>query len=404
MPIDFLHLYVSHVMPPTFTFTASPALHFGPGKLSCLPSLLKRFGSRLLIVVGGHSFLSGKEWPALAGSLQDHGFAYHLERIGGEPSPMDIDTICRKYRNQAIDAVVAIGGGSVLDGGKAVSAMLVEQQPVITFLEGVGTAKPSGRKVPFVAVPTTSGTGSEATSNAVISTVGRDGFKKSLRHDKYVPDIALIDPILTISCPATLTVACGMDTFSQLVEAFLSSKSSPLADTLALEGIRAVLRSLKQACGNGGDLQARADMAYASYLSGMVLANAGLGTVHGFASAIGGLFTIPHGIVCGTLMAATNRATLNSLRETGENQAALLKYSLLGRMVSEKKPSAQKAQDLFIAYLENLTNGLGLACLTDFGISERDIDLILSQSGNKNNPVQLSRDELAQILRTRLNH
>ena len=391
-------------MPPTFTFTASPALHFGPGKLHCLPALLKRFGSRLLIVVGGHSLISGKEWPALADSLQDHGFAYHLERIGGEPSPMDIDTICLKYRNQAIDAVVAIGGGSVLDGGKAVSAMLVEQQPVITFLEGVGNAKPSGRKVPFVAVPTTSGTGSEATSNAVISTVGRDGFKKSLRHDKYVPDIALIDPILTISCPAPLTVACGMDTFSQLVEAFLSSKSSPLADTLALEGIRAVLRSLKQACGNGGDLQARADMAYASYLSGMVLANAGLGTVHGFASAIGGLFTIPHGIVCGTLMAATNRATLDRLRETGENQAALLKYSLLGRMVSEENLSDHNAQDSFIDYLEDLTTSLDLARLSDFGVSEQDIDRILYQSGNKNNPVQLSRDELARILRTRLNH
>jgi len=391
-------------MLPTFTFTTTPALVFGPGKLHCLPAQLKRFGSRLLLVVGGHSFLSGKEWPLLNRSLEEHGFACHLERISGEPSPLDIDTICRKYRRQAIDAVVAIGGGSVLDGGKAISAMLVEQQPVMTFLEGVGTEKPSGKKVPFVAVPTTSGTGSEATSNAVISTVGRDGFKKSLRHDNYVPDIALIDPGLTISCPTPLTVACGMDTFTQLVEAYLSTKSSPLSDTLALEGIRAVIHSFKNTCANGSDLRARSDMAYASYLSGVVLANAGLGAIHGFASAIGGLFAIPHGIVCGTLMASANRATLNKLRETGENQAALIKYSLLGRMVSEGNPAGHEAQDRFIAYLEDLTSSLRLARLADFGISEQDFDPILRRSGNKNNPVQLSRDELAAILRTRLNH
>lgn len=389
-------------MLPDFTFKATPHLIFGSGKLRELPALLRHYGSHLLIVVGGHSFLSGKEWPKIHELLESQGFSFDTVQISGEPSPEDINTLSTRYSSQTIDTVVAIGGGSVLDAGKAISAMFIEQQPVETFLEGVGTRKPSGRKVPFIAIPTTSGTGSEATSNAVISKVGENGFKKSLRHDNYVPDIALLDPILTLGCPAPLTVACGMDTFTQLVEAYLSTHSSPLSDTLALEGIRYVIHSLKRVCHDGNDLEARCEMSYASYLSGLVLANAGLGVVHGFASAIGGYFPIPHGVVCGTLMAAANRITLQKLRETGENEAALRKYSILGKLVHKNNISDQDSQDMFIRYLEDLTTGLGIASLGDFGITGRDIERIISQSGNKYNPAPLNHSELTAVLQARI--
>ena len=276
--------------------------------------------------------------------------------------------------------------------------MLMEQQPIFDFLEGVGTSKPSGIKVPFIAVPTTAGTGSEATSNAVLSEVGSKGFKKSLRHDNYVPDMAVIDPVLTRSCPPSLTGACGMDTFSQLVEAYLSTNSSPFTDNLALDGIRAVSRSLLTACRNGSDLSARADMSYGSYLSGIVLANAGLGTVHGMASALGGFFPIPHGLICASLMAPVNRLTLTRLREKDVNHPALAKYSRLGEMISGEPLSATDAQDRFIGYLDELTAGLGIGDLGGFGITHEDFSRIIAESGNKYNPVQLGETDFATIL------
>jgi alcohol dehydrogenase class IV len=389
-------------MQTPFTFKPTPALIFGPGTHTELPALLKKFGSRLLIVVGGNSFLSGKEWPELRRKLQSLRFTYNIVHISAEPSPEDIDSICVQFRADTVDAVVAIGGGSVLDAGKAISAMLIEQRPVVTFLEGVGREKPSGNKIPFIAVPTTSGTGSEATSNAVISKVGENGFKKSLRHDNYIPNAALIDPLLTTGCPRALTVACGMDTFTQLVEGYLSTKSSPLADALALDGIRAVIRSLENACKDGNDLIARTDMAYASYLSGIVLANSGLGVVHAFAAAIGGFFTVPHGIVCGTLMGAANRITLQKLRDTGENPAALNKYTILGQIIFPGSSSDKKAQDNFVRYLESLTENLEIARLSEYGITEDTLSKIVTGAGNKNNPAQLSKEEMREILKMRV--
>ncbi len=388
-------------MLPDFIFKPTPTLIFGSGKLCELPGLLKAYGNSLLIMAGSNSFLSGEKWSALRTDLELHGFSFSVEQITGEPSPEDIDTISNTYSSHTISTVIAIGGGSVIDAGKAVSAMLVEQLPVTTFLEGVGTRKPGGQKIPFIAIPTTSGTGSEATSNAVISKVGDNGFKKSLRHDNYVPDIALIDPSLTINCPASLTVACGMDSFTQLVEAYLSTKGSPLTDALALEGIGCILRSLENVCQDGSSLESRTDMSYASYLSGVVLANAGLGVVHGFASAIGGYFAIPHGVACGTLMAAANRVTLQKLRETRENETALRKYANLGRMLGNTFDD-QDAQDMFISYLDQLTAGLAIPLLSDFAISPQNIERILAQSGNKNNPAQLNHNDLADILRARM--
>ncbi|WP_419174113.1 iron-containing alcohol dehydrogenase [Desulfosediminicola sp.] len=389
----------------SFNFKSTPSLIFGAGKIMELPNLLGQFGKKLLVVAGGSSFTSGPVWPTLEMALIQNGFSLALCRIDNEPSPADIDQISDQYREENIDAVIAIGGGSVLDTGKAVSAMLAENGSVADFLEGVGTRKPSGLKVPFIAVPTTSGTGSEATSNAVICSVGPEGFKKSLRHDKFIPDLALLDPQLTISCPRELTISCGMDTFSQLVEAYLSTNASPITDALALTGIRTVIQSLPQAIADGNNLEARSDLCYGSYLSGIVLANAGLGTVHGFASALGGYFPIPHGIVCGTLMAAANMFALEQLLTEPESQPsaiALSKYAALGRMIKEETTSQVEDAMAFISYLVNLTESLHLPKLSSFSISYEDLEKVVATSSNKYNPVQFTDEQLLQILRARL--
>lgn len=384
-------------MIPPFRCKPTPFLVFGPGRLSELPALLTPYGSSILVVTGSSSFFNGVFWPPLAAACNQRGFSLHLEQIAGEPSPAQIDAIWARYPAGSIDAVVAIGGGSVLDAGKAIAAMLVERKPLFTLLEGVGSDLPSGAKIPFIAVPTTSGTGSEATSNAVLSEVGAGGYKKSLRHDNYVPDIALIDPQLTLSCPAQVTAACGMDAFSQLTEAYLSTNSSPFTDALALDGIRAVARSLRRACHDGENLEARSDLAYASYLSGIVLANAGLGAVHGLAGPIGGLFPVPHGVACGLLMAPVNHLTLDGVRKSEECSEPLQKYQRLGTIFGNQ-PEDPEAADHFIRCITELAGELLPMRLHDFGIDHTDIASIVAQGANKYNPIKLTTKDFAHAL------
>lgn len=387
----------------SFSVKSLPYLIFGPGSLAKLPEVLLRYGKEILIVTGKSSFTDSAHWASLQEQLNGEGFRCHHASIHGEPTPEDIDSIALKLADVSLDAVVAIGGGSVLDGGKAVSAIMKEKRPVITFLEGVGTASPSGSKLPFIAVPTTSGTGSEATSNSVIRSFSGGGFKKSLRHDNYIPDVALIDPALTLACPPQVTAACGMDAYTQLVEAYLSTNSNPFTDSLAFEGIQAIHSSLPRAVADGNDLEARSSLAYGSYLSGIVLANAGLGTVHGFASVIGGLYDIPHGIVCGTLMAEINRATLAKLSRGDHDSPALKKYTRLGELVGDdRRGDEQRHQKLFIEHLQTLTRELQIPDLGDFGVKENDLEKIAGKTSNKYNPVQFNNKELVQILRNRL--
>jgi alcohol dehydrogenase class IV len=361
------------------------------------------YGRHPLLVLGGKSFTRSGHWRDLADNLLKSGCLLEQVSITGEPSPETIDAIAGQYRLSEIDVVLAIGGGSVLDAGKALAVMLVEGGTVERFLEGVGQEAPSGRRLPCIAVPTTSGTGSETTANAVLSRVGSAGFKRSLRHPRFIPDIALVDPALTLTLPRDLTLACGMDAFSQLVEAYLSTKASPMSDALAADGIRAACRSLRRVCEHGDDLDARADMAYAAMLSGIVLTQVGLGVIHGFASSIGGLFAIPHGTICGTLIAPANRITLDRLRRTGENTAALAKYAQLGRWLGAAENAPPDArQDHFIAELERMTDATGIPRLGRFGVEPADIERILDLSGNKNNPAVLSREEMHRILASRI--
>jgi alcohol dehydrogenase class IV len=388
----------------SFTLQVPPRILFGPGRLSDLGEIAPRFGRRPLLVLGGKSFESTDHCRTLLATFRKQGLSPQTVHIRSEPSPELIDGIVADQEGTDRDMVIAIGGGSALDGGKALAAMLVEKGSVTRFLERVGTEQAGGGKLPFIAVPTTSGTGSEATANAVISSVGASGFKRSLRHDRYIPDLALIDPALTLSCPRRLTVACGMDCFTQLVEGYLSTHGSRPTDTLALDGIRAVHRSLETVCRDGGNLAARTDMSYGALLSGIVLANAGLGTVHGFASAIGGFFAVPHGVVCGTLMAATNRSTVKNLRRTGSNPAALDKYAVLGRECSGATARSDSwYQDFFIDELTRLTDDLQIPRLDEAGIERDDIAKIIDMTGNKYNPARLSPEELTEILLARMN-
>ena len=387
-----------------FIMKSIPRIEFGTGALGSLPAHIERYGSRLLLVAGGHSFTDSNHCRKLLDTLEKKGVSVKMARVEGEPSPALVNAITERYFDRGIEVVTAIGGGAVLDAGKALAAMLIEGGDVTRFLEGVGTETPGGNRLPFIAVPTTSGTGSEATANAVLSSVGPGGFKKSLRHPSYIPDLALVDPALTLSCPPRLTAFAAMDCFSQLVEAFLSTHASDFTDSLALEGIRTLSRSIRTVVYEGQNIEARSNLACAALLSGIVLANAGLGTVHGFASAAGGLFPLPHGLVCGALMAPANALTLIRLRELPENserKTALEKYATLGSIFAGREGHGKSAawkQDFFIEEVKRLSREFQLPSFRDYGVAEEDIPAIVSGAGNKYNPVQFDTDELSTIL------
>ena len=386
-----------------FVLNRVPRILFGNGKLSALPGMIKAFGDNLLILTGRKSFLKSKQADELIDALKSKKINFSTEPVPHEPSPRMIDDLVRKYSGKAMSVVVSIGGGSVLDAGKAVSAMLPLGEPVKEYLEGVGTRKHPGAKIPFIAVPTTAGTGSETTGNSVLSETGPEGFKRSLRHENFIPDIALVDPELTLSCTSIQTAISGMDAFSQLLESFLSTRCSKLTDALALEGILHVRNSLKKAVSNGNDPEARAGMSYASMLSGITITNAGLGLVHGFASSIGGRKDIPHGVICGTLMGVVNRAIIERLLKEDTNPAALEKYIRLGKLLSGTEERSDVDYAFYVANtIETLVEELKIPSLGNYGLTEEEITAIARSTDHKNNPVVFTTEELKDMLVKRL--
>ncbi len=381
-----------------FAISRIPPLLFGQGVRRHLPALCRGFGRRLLLVTGRHSFTADGMGPELEQALSAAGCVHSRVVVASEPSAALVDETVATFRQQEIACVVAIGGGSVLDAGKAISAMLPLTDSVENYLEGIGDQEHPGVKVPFIALPTTAGTGSEATKNAVLSKIGPDGYKKSLRHANFIPDQVLIDPELAVPCPPRVTAASGMDGLTQLVEAFLSTKSNPMTDALALDGISKVLAALERAVHHGQDLEARAAMAYGAYLSGICLANAGLGVVHGFAQPLGCLFPIPHGVVCGTLMASVNRLSLEKSRAIPEYGWLVAKYDRLGQCLGVPGANAEA----FVGFLETLTDKLALQRLGTYGVQQSDFPEIISRTSVKNHPLPLTAQELAQILLRRL--
>jgi len=386
-----------------FNLIRIPKLLFGAGQANELPGLLKYHGNRILVLTGLSSFRQNPEILRMFSLLDQRKFTMQFESIGREPTPSDIDGITQKYDPDSIDIVLAIGGGSVLDSGKAVSAMLPAGGSVRDYLEGVGTKTHSGAKKYFVALPTTAGTGSEATSNAVISETGANGFKKSLRHENFVPDCAVVDPVLALNCPADITASSGMDAFTQLVESYVSLKANSYTDALALDGIARIKDSLTNAVSNGTDLEARSGMAYAAFISGITLANAGLGLTHWFASSIGGFFFAPHGTICGTLMGTVNRFNITMLLQQDGISVTHNKYATLGKLFSGEHDRDLNWYMNFAAdYMEILTEKLQIRRLGDFGITGQDLDRIAAVTDHKANPVKFDREQLTEILKTRL--
>lgn len=386
-----------------FQFSRLPKIFFKNGAIAELPSMVQRFGSKIVLVTGKDSFLHYGYSEKLLSGFQLSGIEYQIISINAEPSPDIIDNSVRRFKDEKVGLVVGIGGGSVLDAGKAISAMMYRTESVTDFLEGVGRKEHPGTRLPYIAIPTTSGTGSEATKNAVISQIGPNGFKKSLRHDNFVPDIALIDPELTLQCPKDITAASGMDCFTQLTEAFLSGNSNEYTDALALTGLKEIKNSLIRCYNAGDDIVARSGMSFAALTSGICLANAGLGVVHGFASSIGGMYNIPHGLICGSLMASANEINVRELRRTAVNPAALKKYVILSELfLDDRGKTDDYMVDGFIQFLYELTDKLHLPGFKKYGIEENDLELICRNTEIKNNPVKLDAEDLVQILLKRL--
>ncbi len=384
-----------------FKFSGIPQIEFGPGSIAELPSVIKKFGRSALIITGASSF--AKKGQTLMAKLESEGLTVYRSGTEGEPSPGNIDAITEKYFNKDINVIVAIGGGSAIDTGKAVSAMILSGEKVKDYLEGVGNKIHKGSKLPFIAVPTTSGTGSEATNNAVISEIGERGFKKSLRHTNFVPDYAIVDPELTLSCNPEITAASGMDAFSQLLESYLSVKASLFTDSLAVEALKCISICLSSVYKDGHDLKARTGMAYAAMISGIALSNAGLGLVHGFASALGGFINIPHGIVCGTLMGAVNRRNVEMLCDGDSSNVAFTKYVSAGKIfVRDNNKSDEYYARTFIDHIDELIAIMKLPRLGKYGLESGQIDKIIDSTSLKDNPVSLDKSDMRNILLSRI--
>ena len=392
-----------------FSIANLPKIEFGAGSISTLPLHIRYFGKRVMIVTGARSFVESPLWNQLLSTLLSEGIEYAQVTISGEPSPTRVDEIVAENQGQTFDVVVGIGGGSVIDGAKAIAALLPAGESVLNYLEDVGKGLPYiGPSLPFIAVPTTAGTGSEATKNAVLSEHGENGFKKSFRHEMLVARIAVIDPELMQDCPRDLVAAQGMDAFTQLLESYVSLKANPFTDALAWSGLEAVAEGFLNACEGGSGNQAqqgRAAMAYAALISGITLAQVGLGSVHGLAQPFGSLFLIPHGVACGTVLAEATAINLDALKQRVPDSPAIAKYAKVARLLGTNEMDDMAAAEKLVSTLKVWTEQLPIPRLGHYSVTERDVSRIVTNSHNnsmKTNPVELTDEEISTIVRRRL--
>jgi len=392
----------------SFSISRLPRIEFGAGSILKIPAIAAQYGTNALLVTGTRSFQSSTVYEPFCATLKESGINWKTVSIGGEPSPQAVDGLAGQYRGQSIDVVIAIGGGSVLDAAKAIAGLLRVDHSVMDFLEGVGPelAYP-GPAVPFIAAPTTAGTGSEATKNAVLGTHGPDGFKKSFRDDQLVAKYAVLDPDLLATCPKPQIAANGMDALTQLIESYVSTRSNRMTDTLALSGIEAVGDGLLDWYHETEHaVQGRTLMHYAALLSGICLAQTGLGAVHGLASPLGAFHPIPHGVACGTLVAACTRKNIECMREREPENPALRKYGRIGEVLSGQHfENFMEGQRVLLSLLDRWTDELELPSLGSFGIDETSIEPIIANcrgSSMKTNPITLTDDEIRDTLINRL--
>lgn len=390
-----------------FSIARLPRIEFGRGRIDLLPEIVSQYGENILLVTGGASMKNSPHWETLQNGFKKQNIQFAQCSIPGEPSPQLVDAIVAEHQNTAFDAVVGIGGGSALDAAKAIAGLLRIKCSVMDFLEGVGPQLPyPGPAVPLIAVPTTAGTGSEATKNAVLSVQGAQGFKKSFRHDKLVAEYAIIDPQLLETCPKEVIAANGMDALTQLIESIVSTKSNVFTDALAISGLKAVRDGLLAWYDEGAQAQeAQNNMAYAALISGITLAQVGLGSVHGLASPLGAFYPIPHGIVCGTLVAKATQTNIDSMKSREPENPALEKYALIGEVMCQTKfKNLNDAHDALLELLDQWTRHMHLPMLSKYGLVQDAIDNVVAHSRGssmKTNPIVLTDEEIKQIVLSR---
>jgi alcohol dehydrogenase len=360
------------------------------------------------VVTGRHSFRASPAWPALVAGLDAAGVSVVDMSVDGEPSPELVDLAVAAHRDRGIEVVLAVGGGSVLDAGKAIAGLLRADTSVMDHLEGVGRGVPyAGPAVPLVAVPTTAGTGSEATRNAVLSRVGADGFKKSFRDERLVARDAVVDPSLLVGLSPGAIAANGLDALTQLLESFVSPCSFALSRGIALEGLVAARDGLLpwfSAVADGGDAPgARSRMAYAALLSGICLAHTGLGAVHGLASPLGAHHPIGHGEACGATLVAATRLNITALEARDAPSTALGRYAEAGRVLAERpRLDDAAARRALVETLSEWVHRLGTRGLGSFGLEESDLAPLIAEARGtsmRTNPVELTDAEVGWILR-----
>jgi alcohol dehydrogenase class IV len=375
-----------------FDFATAGRIVAGAGRAAELPGVLAGLGSRVLVCTGANparhaSLLAGLGMPAA------------VFGVAGEPTAELARAGITAAHEHGADVIAAIGGGSVIDLGKAVAMLLANGGDPLDYIEVVG----AGRKItrhaaPCVAVPTTAGTGAEVTANAVLAVPGHH-LKASLRSPLMIPRVALIDPELTASCPPPVTAASGLDALTQCLEPFVSVRATPLTDGLAREGLRRAAAGLRAAHADGADLAARTDMAMCALLGGMALANAKLGAVHGLAGVIGGTADVPHGMACAALLAPVIGANVRALRSAAPGSPALDKYAEAAQLLTGR-PGASVEDGL--AWIGETVTLLGVPGLAAFGLGpEQAADVAataMTSSSMQGNPVPLSQDELTAVV------
>jgi alcohol dehydrogenase class IV len=400
-----------HIAP--FSIARLPRILFGEGCATEIPNQIVTFGKRTLVVTGKKSFQATAYWQHLQQGLHEQGITWVTFTVQDEPSPDSIDQAVQNHRESGIEVVLGIGGGSVLDAAKAIAGLLPHGNSVMDHLEGIGKGIAyQGPSLPFIAVPTTAGTGSEATKNAVLSRRGENGFKKSFRHECLVPQVAIVDPLLLASCPLDLLAANGMDAFTQLLESYVSPNANPLTDALAISGMTAFRDGFFAAWENKDEaaaLAGRSQLAYAALLSGVTLAQTGLGSVHGLASPLGAFFPCPHSVVCGTLVAEATDINIAALQEKMPDSPILKKYANIGALLAnrplESKASALEFCTMLVDILRNWTERLALPKLSTYGMQSSDLEKVVANcrgGSMKTNPIVLTDAELHELLQRRL--
>ncbi|MGQ9889226.1 MAG: iron-containing alcohol dehydrogenase [Aggregatilineales bacterium] len=382
-----------------FEFASAGRIVFGPGAPAEAGAVAADLGKRALVVVG----TSSPRAQALFDALGERGIDCVTLRVSSEPTVDLAASGAAQIRQAGCDLVIAIGGGSALDTGKAVAALATNPGDPLDYLEVIGKGRPIvNPPLPVIAIPTTAGTGAEVTRNAVLASP-EQRVKVSLRSPLMLPRVALVDPELTHSVPPNVTASTGMDALTQLIEPFVSVRANPLTDALCQEGMGRAARALRRVYADGSDAEARADMALASLFGGLALANAGLGAVHGFAGPLGGMFHAPHGALCAALLPHVVAANIAALRQRQPHSPALQRYDQIARILTGS-PNA-RADDA-ASWLRALLTDLNIPPLGHYGITHDHFDTIVEASARassmKANPIVLTDDELASILESAL--